>query len=310
MTDCAGAGGEEKTAPLLPARSLHVARGDRRLHLLEWDGASHEEAPVLLFVHGGCANAHWWCHSAAHLAGEFRVLSLDLGGHGDSDPLSDGNYSLEGHRDDLIDVVRQLELRRVALIGHSFGGFVSLIAAPHLAGHLSALILVDSRGHIRPRAARYLAALCRFPNPVYASRDEAMRSFQLLPRHTAASAEVLAHVAAHSIRRTADDTWTLAFDRRALRAAQTRDLSAEMRHVPAPVLLVRGSESTALSAPAQRRLAAEIPGARTVEIAGAHHHVMLDRPGAFAAAVAAFLRDCAPDESPPRQRGRAGHGGL
>ena len=275
-------------APRAPRPSF-LPRGNRRLHLLEWVGAD-SNAPAILCIHGGCANAHWWCHSARFLAGRYRVLALDLGGHGESDPVADGIYSLDSHRDDLVDVVHQLDLRDVALVGHSFGGFVSLAAAPLLSDRLGALVLADSRGHIRPRAARYLNALGKFPNAVYATREEALRAFQLLPRHNAAAREVLAHVAEHSIRRNGDETWSLAFDRRALRAARVRDFTREMGQLRAPTLVVRGSESTALSARAMLELATEIPHARTVEIAGAHHHVMLDRPEPFAAAVDLFLR--------------------
>lgn len=270
-------------------RSLTVDVRGRRLHLLDWPVAD-PAARTVLFVHGGCANAHWWCHTAAHLYGRYRMLALDLSGHGDSEPLSDGDYSLQGHSDDLLQVARHLDLRAFALVGHSFGAFVSLAAAPRLNEDLAALVLVDSRGHIRPRAARYLTALGKFANPVYPSRDEALRGFQLLPRQSIAAPEVLAHVAAHSIRRCDDGTWTLAFDRRALRASQAREFHAEMGELRTPVLLLRGSESTALSARSLRELAAEIAAAQSVEIAGAHHHVMLDRPAAFAAALDDFLR--------------------
>src|SRR5690349_15943044 len=39
----------------------------------------------LVFVHGGGAHSHWWTHIAARFAEEFRVLAVDLSGHGDSD---------------------------------------------------------------------------------------------------------------------------------------------------------------------------------------------------------------------------------
>lgn len=275
--------------PIAPV-PLYVPYGGRRLHLLDWAG---DGETTILFVHGGCANAHWWCHSARLLAGRYRVLALDLSGHGESDHLPDGEYSLEGHRDDLVHVARSLDLRGFALVAHSFGGFVSLAAVPELGDRLGTLTLVDSRGHIRPRAARYLTALGKFPNPIYASRDDALRAFQLLPRESSAPDEVLSHVARHSIRRAADGTWSLAFDRRALRAATVREFAAEMCQLRQPTLLVRGAASGALSARALARLAAEIPHAEAIEIAGAHHHVMLDRPEPFARALDSFLQRAA-----------------
>jgi pimeloyl-ACP methyl ester carboxylesterase len=275
--------------PTITPRSLYVPHDGRRLHLLDWAGDERGSTTVLC-VHGGCANAHWWCGSARLLAGCYRILALDLTGHGDSDHLASGDYSLAGHRDDLVHVVRHLDLRGFALVAHSFGAFVSLAAVPQLIDRLGTLTLVDSRGHIRERAARYLTALSKFPNPSYASRDEAQGAFQLLPRESSASAEVLRHVARHSIRGGSDGTWSLAFDRRALRAATIRDFTAEMNQLRQPTLLVRGAASGALSPRALQQLAAEIPHAEAIEIAGAHHHVMLDRPGPFAQALDSFLQ--------------------
>jgi pimeloyl-ACP methyl ester carboxylesterase len=269
-------------------RSRFVERDGRQLHLLEW--VNDRPRATIFAIHGGCANAHWWDASAVTLASAYRVVALDLAGHGRSDRIDDGAYSLERHRDDVAHVVRALGLDGFVLMGHSFGAFVALAALPAVVGRLGALILVDSRGHIRPRSARYLSALSRFTNPVYATEEEARQSFQLLPRASAATPEVIDQVARRSIRCAADGTWSLAFDRRALRAAQARELDAEMRQWNGPTLLIRGSESTALSTRALREMSGEFTDAETAEIADAHHHVMLDQPGAFARAVDDFLK--------------------
>lgn len=41
-------------------------------------------APGLVFIHGGAAHAHWWSFLVPHLADHYRVVALDLSGHGDS----------------------------------------------------------------------------------------------------------------------------------------------------------------------------------------------------------------------------------
>ncbi len=270
-----------------PARSHFVARAGRRLHLLEWK--AEQPVTTVLAIHGGCANAHWWFASAGVLARSHRVLALDLAGHGESDPIADGRYSLESHRDDVLHVARELDLRDFALMGHSFGGFVSLAALPALEARIGALILVDSRGHIRRRSARYLQALAKFPSPQYSSEKEARRAFQLLPRDNNASDEIIDHVARHSIRQANDGSWSLAFDRRALRAAEERNFDTEIGDWHGPTLLIRGAESTALSERALGELASEMVDAESVQVDGAHHHVMLDQPGPFAAVVDEFL---------------------
>lgn len=283
MTDADrhGAAGDEP-------RSRWLLRDQRKLHLLEW-GPGQEAAATILCLHGGCANAHWWDASARLISGNHRILALDLCGHGDSDHLEIGDYSVDGHRDDVTHVVEALDLRDFVLAGHSFGGFIAVAALPFLRERLGGLVLVDSRGHIREQAARYLNALRKFPNPIYATREDAIRGFQLLPRDSTAPADVLTRVAQHSIRRSHDGTWTLAFDRRALRAAEARRFDDEMEQWRGPTLLVRGAESGALSASALAEMQRELPQAEVVEIAGAHHHVMLDRPAALAEEFERFM---------------------
>jgi len=255
--------------------------------LLEWS-PPHPRA-TLLCVHGGCANAHWWYHCGNLLGADHRVLAIDLCGHGASDPLADGRYSLESHGRDITGILDALELDRIVLVGHSFGAFVSLAALPTLAGSLAALVLVDSRGHIRKRAARYLNALGKFRNPIYDTRAQAIENFQLLPRAHSATPEVLRYVAEHSVRQTPEGTWTLAFDRRALRATGERNFQREMALLREPVLIVRGEHSTTLTENALQSLVDEIPHARSEIVEGAHHHVMLDQPEVFARVITSFV---------------------
>jgi pimeloyl-ACP methyl ester carboxylesterase len=67
------------------------------------------------------------------------------------------------------------------------------------------------------------------------------------------------------------------------------DLSAALGRVACPVLVVRGSNSSIMTHAALDEFSAAAPHASVVEIEGAHHHVMLDRPEQLAAAVRKFL---------------------
>lgn len=71
-----------------------------------------------------------WARIVPALAAQFRVVSFDLRGHGDSD--WPGDYSFQTMCDDIADALNKLALRRVTLVGHSMGGVVSyMIAAQH-----------------------------------------------------------------------------------------------------------------------------------------------------------------------------------
>lgn len=266
------------------ARDGTVRSGSVLLHFREWGAPAHRP---LLFLHGGSAHARWWDFVVAHL-GEYRCLALDLRGHGDSGWPEDGDYRLATHADDVAAVVEGLGLEHVCVIGHSFGGFVAMHYAARRDPRLAALVLVDNRTRIDARSARLLEALRKLPHPRYALIEEAIQRFRLMPSTSTAAPEILAHVARHGMRRLPDGVWTLKFDRRALASTPAQDFAPGLGTVECPILAVRGGDSEIVSRPALDEFLIAAPHAQTAEIAGAHHHVLLDQPRALAEVIRAF----------------------
>lgn len=263
-----------------------VAVDGLRLHYREWGEPS---SPPVVLLHGGSAHAHWWDFFAPTIANTYRVLALDLRGHGDSDHANPPAYRTGDYTRDLAQFVEAVGLRRFDLIGHSLGAMVATAYAGLAPQQLQSLVVVDSQLRITPGGARYMLRLHKFPQTFYRNREQAIRQFRLLPTQTEATAGVLAHVAAHGIRQLPDGRWTLKFDRESLAHAEPQDLTPLLQRVTCPILLVRGAHSTLLTHAGLAALSAAVPHAEGVEIAEAHHHVMLDNPPAFERAVRGFL---------------------
>jgi len=273
------------SSPPTPVDGFIDANGVR-LHYVDW---GHAGQPPLLLLHGGSAHAHWWDFVVPALGARHRCIALDLRGHGDSGWSTMLDYRLETHAADVAAAVDALDLRHVAVIGHSFGGFVAIRFAALAGARLSALVVVDSRARISLRSARYLEALRKLPHPRYATLEEAQQRFRLLPAAHQARADILSHVVRRALKQTPDGTWTLKFDRSAMAGTQAQDLSHHLAAVQCPILAVRGALSDVVSADALAEFAAANPRATIAEVAGAHHHVMLDQPEALAAVVQNFL---------------------
>jgi non-heme chloroperoxidase len=78
--------------------------------------------PVVTFSHGWPLNADAWDGQMHFLVQQgFRVVAHDRRGHGRSGQASSGN-DMNGYADDLAAVIETLDLRNVALVGHSTGG--------------------------------------------------------------------------------------------------------------------------------------------------------------------------------------------
>jgi pimeloyl-ACP methyl ester carboxylesterase len=266
--------------------SRFVTANGIRLHYLDW---GHSTRPAVLFLHGGSAHAHWWDFLIPRLVDRYRCIALDLRGHGDSGWPESVDYRLESNAADVAAVVDALGLRPVTVIGHSFGGFVAMAYARVADARLAALVIVDSRVRVGERSARYMDALRKFPQPIYRSIEEAIRRFRLLPTASSAHHEVIAQMVRHGIRARDDGTWTLKFDRRAMSSTPPTDFSSAIAAVRCPVLAVRAEHSTIVSPAALDEFRRANPAVELVEIADAHHHVMLDQPAALAAAIGTFL---------------------
>jgi pimeloyl-ACP methyl ester carboxylesterase len=270
---------------MIEPRDGFVRANGVRLHYLEWGDLGR---PVLLLLHGGSAHAHWWDFFSQELCDRYRLVALDLRGHGDSERPFSANYSLQALAADVSAFAEALGLGRLSLCGHSLGALVALQFGG-CGAELGALVVIDSRLGIGRRSARLLDALGRFPEPVYADAEDAVRRFRLLPAATSAPSHVLERMARFGVRRREDGSWVLKFDRRSLVDTRPCDLSAVAAQIRCPVLVVRGARSEIVSAAALadfRRCAAPVS---FLEIPDAHHHVMLDQPVALARAVGDFL---------------------
>lgn len=103
-------------------------------------------APALFLVHGSNASLHTWEPWVARLKGKYRVVSLDLQGHGLTGPIPSACYTTECMADTVEAVRAKLGIDRIAIAGNSMGGNVSIAYALAHPERVAALILVDASG--------------------------------------------------------------------------------------------------------------------------------------------------------------------
>lgn len=98
---------------------------------------------ALVFVHCWSCDREFWREQVNVFAGEYRIVVLDLGGHGASEATRD-HWTITGLAQDVVAVADELRLDRMVLIGHSMGGPVSLEAARLMTGRVLGVIAVDT----------------------------------------------------------------------------------------------------------------------------------------------------------------------
>lgn len=120
-------------------------------HAVELRGlrmAVHEagSGPPLLLVHGLLVNHLEWAPVIARLAGSFRCIAPDLIGFGQSDKPSEKRfpYTREAFVETLRDLLRELEIARAHVAGHSLGGAIAIQLAADHPELVDRLAVVDS----------------------------------------------------------------------------------------------------------------------------------------------------------------------
>ncbi len=245
-------------------RVLEIA--GRRFHLSCW---GELEAPPLLLVHGIRDNSRSWDWVANALADRYRIYAPDLRGHGNSDWAAPSGYTLAEFGMDLFDIVSALRLERVAVVGHSYGGHLSLRFAacwPDLVTAVSGIecielpIVRDERAEPKTHPQR----LRTWMETMRDSRERHPRSYASVAEAAArmqheqpkVEAETIGHLARHALITNPDGTMRWKFDQaprlRPPDDAEGRLLDQMLTAIECPVQLFYGTTSWVPLPPPER----------------------------------------------------------
>ena len=99
--------------------------------------------PTVVFVHGWTCDSTTWARQVPAISRSFRVVTLDLPGHGQSGSPKDGKFSMDLFAHAVEAVRREAKADKIVLVGHSMGTPVIRQYARLYPQHVAALVLVD-----------------------------------------------------------------------------------------------------------------------------------------------------------------------
>ena len=196
------------TTPTQPMRKTLTVKG-LALHYLEWGEA---EAPPIVCVHGYTGSADAFNALARHLQDRYRILALDVRGHGESAWSPTGAYGYADQAGDLVEFAARLGLEEFVLIGTSMGGIIAMAYAAEHTDRLSGLVINDIGPDTEAGSQRITGLVGSRPDE-FASLEEAMayrREVSLIV--AGRSAEDQRELALGVLRRRPDGRWVWKMD--------------------------------------------------------------------------------------------------
>lgn len=264
--------------------------------ILAGDALGPSEGPSVLLAHGGGQTRHSWSGAAGDLAAlGWRVVTLDLRGHGDSQWSPQGDYRLERFAEDLVCVADQLD-GKPALVGASLGGLAGLYAETSIApGSFSSLTLVDITPDMEASGvAKIMGFMGAHLTDGFESPEAAAEAIAAYLPNRPRPSDLSGLT--KNLRRRPDGRYRWHWDPRFVACAQDehergprRDMDEQVRRLKLPMHLIRGRMSELVSETAAKAFLALAPHAAFSDVAGAGHMVSGDRNDAFNSALTTFL---------------------
>ena len=247
--------------------------------------------PVLWIAGTGNSGEIWTRYQLPEFTDRYRCITVDLRGTGESDSPEDPPYTMKMLAKDVEDLVRELDLEGIPMVGFSMGSTIIqelAITAPELVGKalmLSTWSCTREEHHIRRHFEARLLALEKAPRDVFAAfafwmwapsfvDDEPERMQEIVDFFVSVSGSQPPHAYANHFK-----------------ADLSHDTRGRLGQIKCPTRVVYGAEDLITLPRYNQRVAAEIPGAEIKEIQGGGHIAFGERPAEVNAAISEFLDD-------------------
>ncbi|MEO1420259.1 MAG: alpha/beta hydrolase, partial [Pseudomonadota bacterium] len=247
-----------------------------------------------LMVHGLAASTYTWRNVVPTLARKNRVITLDMKGFGRSDKPFDRAYSSHDHADLIVAFIRKTRLRDVTLIGHSYGGAVSLLVAEKLRR--------DGDRRIRNMIIMNAPAFPQKPTPFVSFMGTPVLPYavmSLIPPELTAWAslepENVLRASFNDIQAYAKPYWqasarhALISTARQIVPEDLDDILSGYRMLHQPTLIVWCDRDKTVPIKTGRRLARTLPNARLTVIKGCFHAPQDEQPAALLRRIKPFI---------------------
>lgn len=258
----------------------------------KWKG---KKGPII-GIHGLTSNYTHFGALAEELTPEYEVISFDLRGRGNSSP-ADEDTSLFKHAEDTINLIESMNIDNPVLMGHSMGGFVSIITAAEY-NDIAGIVLLDSGWNLESFDIEKVKSSVDRLDERYPSGDAYLEAIR--PNYRQVGLEWNKYIEAsarHELGQNPNGTYSVKSDKRdILRDMDRRDINYEEIYpqVKCPILLIYATgklaEEPLVDESAYDKAKRLLPNLKFVKTDANHYTLVLKRQPEVATEIKDFLK--------------------
>lgn len=241
----------------------------------------------LVFIHAFPLSKAMWQPQVDPLSASYRIITLDLRGHGESDTVL-WNWTLEDYAADVIGLLDHLGVSKAVFIGLSMGGYTLLSMYRTYPDRVQAMVLADTRAQAdtqEGKAGRRAMAQVAFKEGAAAIAN------LMIPKLLAPSTIQQRPAMLEQIRQMILATSPAGIVTDLMAMASRPDFTDLLSLVACPTLIIVGEEDQATPVAESRYMADRISGSMLVTISGAGHLSNYEQPEMFNRALHSFLEE-------------------
>jgi pimeloyl-ACP methyl ester carboxylesterase len=269
--------GEPKTAQFASVEGVRVRYVDKG------------RGPAVVLIHGFASSLDTWNPVVPELEKTHRVIALDLKGFGWSD-RPEGDYSPAAEAKLVLGLLDKLEVKRAAIVAHSWGSSVALALALAAPERVTRIALYDAWVYEEQLPTTFLVSRASGLGELifgafYDQRPDERMALAFYNK------DLLTEKLVEEVEQALDRPGTAAAALAAVRAQRFKDQQALYKTIDKPALLLWGREDVVTTLKFGERLSRDLPHARLVVYPQCGHFPMIEAKASSTAELAGFLAD-------------------
>jgi 3-oxoadipate enol-lactonase len=240
----------------------------------------------VVFIHGFPFSQEMWRSQVDEFSGDYRVITYDVRGHGESE-VGDGQYTIEFFVDDLLALLDHLRIEKAVVVGLSMGGYIALRAIERNPERFKGLALCDTRSEADPNEGKIKRA-----GNIKSVRTDGVKKYAegfvravFAPQTFERNPEAIKF-----IRNIIENTSPISIAGTLLALASRTDTTESLSKINVPTLILVGEHDALTPVSAAKSMSEKIRQSELHIISDTAHLSNLEKPEEFNKHLSGFLR--------------------